>query len=103
MGLHALVSYDWELALGDEPLTREEFERLAALKTPLVQVRGRWVLLQPDQVEAAIAFWEKQRERAELLHGRCPACRAGRADRDRRPGTRRGRARRRADAAPGTP
>ena len=66
MGLYALVAYDWELALGDEPLTREEFERLAALKTPLVQVRGRWVLLQPDQVEAAIAFWEKQRERAEL-------------------------------------
>jgi SNF2 family DNA or RNA helicase len=31
-----------------------------------VQVRGRWVLLQPDQVEAAIAFWEKQRARAEL-------------------------------------
>jgi len=66
MGLQTLVSYDWELALGDEPLTREEFERLAALKTPLVQVRGRWVLLQPDQVEAAIAFWEKQRERGEL-------------------------------------
>jgi len=66
MGLNALVSYDWELALGDEPLTREEFERLAALKTPLVQVRGRWVLLQPDQVEAAIAFWEKQRERADI-------------------------------------
>jgi SNF2 family DNA or RNA helicase len=66
MGLHALISYDWELALGDEPLTREEFERLAALKTPLVQVRGRWVLLQPDQVEAAIAFWEKQRERGDL-------------------------------------
>ncbi len=62
LDMKSLISYDWELALGDEKLSEEEFERLAALKTPLVQVRGRWVLLQPDQVEAAITFWEKQRE-----------------------------------------
>ena len=66
MSMDTLISYDWELALGDEALTREEFERLAALKTPLVQVRGRWVLLQPDQVEAAVAFWEKYRSNGEL-------------------------------------
>jgi superfamily II DNA or RNA helicase len=66
LGMDALVSYDWELALGDEVLSREEFERLAALKTPLVQVRGRWVMLQPDQIEAAIAFWQRQQERVQL-------------------------------------
>ncbi len=66
LSMSSLVAYDWELALGDETLTREEFERLAELKTPLVQVRGRWVLLQADQVEAAIAFWERQRDRGEL-------------------------------------
>ena len=66
LGMDALIAYDWELALGDETLSREEFERLAALKTPLVQVRGRWVMLQPDQVEAAIAFWEKHGPRGEL-------------------------------------
>jgi SNF2 family DNA or RNA helicase len=62
LSMDALLAYDWELALGDEPLTREEFEQLAALKAPLVQIRGRWVMLQPDQVEAAIAFWERHRE-----------------------------------------
>ncbi|MHB9034906.1 MAG: DEAD/DEAH box helicase, partial [Anaerolineae bacterium] len=66
LGMNSLVSYDWQLALGDELITREEFERLAALKAPLVQMRGHWVLLQPDQVEAAIAFWEKQQTRGEL-------------------------------------
>jgi SNF2 family DNA or RNA helicase len=66
LSMNALVSYDWELALGDQTLTREEFERLAELKTPLVQVRGRWVLLQPDQIESAVAFWEKHRERVEM-------------------------------------
>jgi len=66
LNMNSIVSYDWEMALGDETLSREEFERLAALKTPLVQVRGRWVLLQPDQIESVVAFWEKHRGRGTL-------------------------------------
>ena len=66
LNMDSLVQFNWQLALGDEPLTYEEFQRLAALKMPLVQVRGKWVLLQPDQVEAAIAFWEKKRQRADM-------------------------------------
>ena len=62
LSLDTLVAFDWELALGDEPLSREEFERLAALKMPLVRVRGQWVMLQPEEIEAAIAFWEKKRQ-----------------------------------------
>jgi hypothetical protein len=65
LNLNALVEFDWQLALGDQPLTQDEFKRLAALKMPLVQVRGQWVLLQPDQIEAAIAFWEKKRKQTE--------------------------------------
>jgi SNF2 family DNA or RNA helicase len=66
LNMNSIVSYDWEMALGDETLSREEFERLASLKTPLVQVRGRWVLLQPDQIESVVAFWEKHRTRGML-------------------------------------
>ncbi len=54
-----LVNYQWEIALGGETLSREEFEAIVALKTPLVQVRGQWVRLDPDQIEAAIRFWER--------------------------------------------
>ncbi|MBN1581273.1 MAG: DEAD/DEAH box helicase, partial [Anaerolineae bacterium] len=69
LNMDALVRFDWELALGDQPLTREELERLAALKMPLVRVRGQWVMLQPDEIEAAIAFWEKKRQQDEMrLH-----------------------------------
>ncbi|MBN1954143.1 MAG: SNF2 helicase-associated domain-containing protein, partial [Anaerolineae bacterium] len=60
LNMNALVAFDWELALGDEPLSQEEFQRLAALKMPLVRVRGQWVMLQPEEIEAAIAFWEKK-------------------------------------------
>ena len=66
LNMDSLVQFDWELALGDEPLSREEFERLAALKMPLVRVRGQWVMLQAEQIEAAIAFWEKKRRQREM-------------------------------------
>ncbi len=33
---------------------------LAGLKVPLVQVRGQWVELRPEQIEQAIQFWEKR-------------------------------------------
>ncbi|MFN2164983.1 MAG: DEAD/DEAH box helicase, partial [Anaerolineae bacterium] len=66
LNMDALVAFDWELALGEESLSCEELERLAALKMPLVQVRGKWVMLQPEEIESAIAFWEKTRARAEM-------------------------------------
>jgi superfamily II DNA or RNA helicase len=66
LNMDSLVQFDWELALGDTTLTREELDRLAALKMPLVQVRGQWVLLQADEIEAAIAFWEKKRAQDEM-------------------------------------
>ena len=52
-----LIAYDWEVALGDQRLTRAEFEQLARLKQPLVQVRGRWVELHPEQIDQALAFF----------------------------------------------
>ena len=66
LNLDNLVSYKWELSLGDTALTREEFEALVALKSPLVQIRGQWVQLDPEQIEAAIRFWEKQDLEAEV-------------------------------------
>jgi SNF2 family DNA or RNA helicase len=61
-----LIRYKWELSLGDTTLTREEFDALVALKSPLVQIRGQWVQLDPEQIEAAIQFWEKQNLEAEV-------------------------------------
>src|SRR5438270_11737675 len=53
---NSLIGYDWQLSLGDQSLTREEFEQLAQAKEPLVQLRGRWVDVRPDQIERALAF-----------------------------------------------
>ncbi len=56
--LDSLIQFNWQLTLNGEPLSPEEFERLAALKVPLVQVRGQWVELRPEQIDRAIKFWE---------------------------------------------
>ncbi len=62
VGFDNLVSYKWELSLGDEPLSQEEFDALVALKSPLLQIRGQWVQLDATQIEKAIQFWQKQGE-----------------------------------------
>ena len=59
--LDTLLHYDVEVMLGDEKLDREELSRLAALKQPLVQIRGRWVLLDQAQLEAALKLLEQGR------------------------------------------
>ncbi len=56
MGLNSLVDYEWRLAVGDTPLSLEEFERLAAQKTPLVRLNGQWIEVRPEHMRAAIAF-----------------------------------------------
>ncbi|MCB9137706.1 MAG: DEAD/DEAH box helicase [Caldilineaceae bacterium] len=61
-----LVSYQWQLSVAGEPLNEDEFQSLVALKSPLVQVRGQWVQLDPEQIEAAIRFWQRQDGRHEI-------------------------------------
>ncbi|MBD0322614.1 MAG: DEAD/DEAH box helicase [Aldersonia sp.] len=43
VGMNELISYRWELALGDAVLTPAEMARLAKAKGDLVRLRGHWV------------------------------------------------------------
>lgn len=61
-----VIEFNWELALGDQLLSRAEFERLATLKVPLVQIRGEWVELQPEQLQQALYFLEQREKNGEL-------------------------------------
>ncbi len=54
MGLSDLLSYRWELSVGETPIDAAEFEQLVALKQPLIQVRGEWVALDPEQMQQAL-------------------------------------------------
>jgi hypothetical protein len=69
IGMGALVEYEWEAALGDDALTAEELRDLARLKAPLVQVRGRWVELRPEELQRAIAVLERGTGRPDTAAG----------------------------------
>ena len=63
LGLEGLVDYRYEVALGEDTLSADELHRLAELKVPLVRVRGQWVELRSDEIEAALRSLESERER----------------------------------------
>ncbi|MCW2921216.1 MAG: helicase [Thermoleophilia bacterium] len=59
LNLATLVGYDWRAAVGDAELTRDELTRLAAQKSPLVRVRGRWMELDERSIRTALAHVER--------------------------------------------
>ena len=60
LSLDQIVQFDWEVALGGERLSVEELQRLAKLKAPLIKVRGQWVQINAEEIQAALQFWKKK-------------------------------------------
>lgn len=60
LALDELVDFDWKLALGDRDVSFHELQSLAAMKDPLVRLRGQWVQLNREEIEAALKFWKKR-------------------------------------------
>ncbi|WP_040788909.1 DEAD/DEAH box helicase [Nocardia paucivorans] len=56
VGMDGLVSYRWELALGDMVLTRAELERLIDVQSDLVRLRGEWVQADHRVLAAAARY-----------------------------------------------
>ncbi len=69
LSLDGIVAYDWKVAIGDTTLSAKEFEKLVSLKMPLIQVRGQWVELRPEEIEAAIAFFKKKQGNGTMTFG----------------------------------
>jgi superfamily II DNA or RNA helicase len=56
LGLQDLVSFRYDLAVGDDVLTAAELAELAERKVPLVRLRGQWVELDGGHLKAALKF-----------------------------------------------
>ncbi|MEV6139965.1 DEAD/DEAH box helicase [Nocardia sp. NPDC051990] len=56
VGMRGLVSYRWELAIGDTVLTKAEMARLIRSKSDLVQLRGEWVQADHKVLAAAARY-----------------------------------------------
>jgi SNF2 family DNA or RNA helicase len=60
-GMEDLVSFRYDLAVGDDVLSADELAELARLKVPLVRLRGQWVELDDRHLTAALKFLERGR------------------------------------------
>src|SRR5919202_1139664 len=66
LGLQSLLKFKWELAIGDKTVSKKEFDRLMAQQSPLVEVGGEWIALQPSEVKAAQAIFVTSQEQMTL-------------------------------------
>jgi len=62
LGLSTIVAFDWQISMGDEVISPEEFEHIASLKIPLVRARGKWVMLKPEDVEKIVSMLKSSDE-----------------------------------------
>ncbi|MGP5683615.1 SNF2-related protein [Brachybacterium alimentarium] len=56
VGLGAMASFRWRVAVGDTELTEEEMEEIREAQSELVLLRGQWVRLDPTTLRAAERF-----------------------------------------------
>ena len=61
-GLDTLVQYQYQLSIGEHPVTQEEWQQLVNAKIPLVKFRGEWVELDLAKMQQMLEFWQQQGE-----------------------------------------
>ncbi|WP_277543302.1 DEAD/DEAH box helicase [Haloarcula laminariae] len=59
IGVEQLCDVRWDVVLGGDRLSEDELEELAALKMPLVRVRGQWVSLREGDIENALELYDQ--------------------------------------------
>lgn len=59
IGVEQLCDVRWDVVLGGDRLSEDELEQLAALKMPLVRVRGQWVSLREGDIENALELYDQ--------------------------------------------
>ncbi len=55
-----LVQYQYDLSIGDQPVTQDEWQQLVNAKSPLVKFRGQWMELDQDKMQQMLTFWQQQ-------------------------------------------
>jgi len=57
VGLGAMLSFKASVTLGGEPLTPEELLKIQTSPAGLLNLRGQWVEVAPEQLQQALAHW----------------------------------------------
>lgn len=72
LGVSQIVQFDWNLAVGDLELSAEEFRQIVEKKQRLIQIRGKWIQLDPAFLRKVKQFIRKKDglSLGEILHMR---------------------------------
>ncbi len=62
LSLNAIISYEYQLSVGGQGVTEEEWQQLVNAKTPLVQFRGQWMELDRDKMQQLLEFWQTHQD-----------------------------------------
>jgi len=66
VGLDALLNFDPEIYLGDMKMTRDEIEALLSQTSGLSFLKGKWVEVDHEKLQAALAAFDKANSMGEL-------------------------------------
>jgi SNF2 family DNA or RNA helicase len=67
LNLSAIISYEYQLSIGGQLVSEEEWQQLVNAKSPLVQFRGQWMELDRDKMQQLLQFWQThQHEEPEI-------------------------------------
>ncbi|MEL6496328.1 MAG: SNF2 helicase-associated domain-containing protein, partial [Cyanobacteria bacterium J06623_7] len=66
LSLNSMLKYKLEIAVGDRTVSKTDFKKLLAQKSPIVEIDGQWIALQPADVRAAQSVLDKSNEQLDL-------------------------------------
>jgi SNF2 family DNA or RNA helicase len=56
LSLTSLLNFQLKLVVGEQEISKKDFDKLLEKKSPIVEVAGKWLILQPTDVKAAQAI-----------------------------------------------
>ena len=66
LGANELLNFSWQVSLGEQSLSEDEFRKLVEKNTPLVRIGEQWVELPQKKLSAALCFLEEQQQEKSM-------------------------------------
>lgn len=60
--LDSIIQYQYQLAIGNQTVTSQEWQTLLEAKVPLVKFRGEWIELDQNQMQKMLEFWQNNHQ-----------------------------------------
>lgn len=64
----SLINYQYQLAIGNETVSEEEWKKLVNTKTPLVKFRGEWLELDLEKMREMYDLWKKNADKEKKIN-----------------------------------